>query len=208
MSPKSAILTLNGSWQDEKILRCLIQKGYFHLCADGAYDLLQGMDITPDAVIGDMDSIKKLPDNCRVIPMPNQEQNDSEKALEWLIQEGYSTVHIHGFRGDRLDHELVNLNLFLRVSSHLDIFAYEGGQLARILRPGVYTFRGCKGDLLSLIPLSPVEDIHLEGTEYTLESETLFPGSRGLSNHFVMSEVFLSFIQGILVAVIPYKDNI
>jgi thiamine pyrophosphokinase len=208
MSSKPAILTLNGLWQDEEILRSLIQKGYFHLCTDGAYDLLKKMDITPDAVIGDMDSIKKLPDNCRVIPIPNQERNDSEKALEWLIQEGYSTVHIHGFRGDRLDHELVNLSLFLRVSSHLEIFAYEGGQLARILRPGVYTFRGHKGALLSLIPLSPVEDLHLEGTEYTLESETLFPGSRGLSNHFVMSEVFLSFTRGILVAVIPYKYNI
>jgi thiamine pyrophosphokinase len=72
----------------------------------------------------------------------------------------------------------------------------------------VYTFRGHKGALLSLIPLSTVENIHLEGTEYTLESETLFPGSRGLSNHFVMEEVFLSFTHGILIVVIPYKYNI
>lgn len=147
MPSKTAILTLNGSNHDADILHSLIKKGFFHLCTDGAYDILKQMGITPDAVIGDMDSVEHMPTNCRLISMPNQERNDSEKALEWLIQKGYSTVHINGFRGGRLDHELVNLSLFLHVSSRLEIYTYEGGQMARILQPGQYTFRGQKGDL-------------------------------------------------------------
>jgi thiamine pyrophosphokinase len=208
MSSKTAILTLNGGLQDLGVLHLLAEKNYYHLCTDGAYDILKKEDITPHAVIGDMDSIKHKPENCLLISTPDQERNDFEKALEWLIQEGYSTVHIHGFRGGRLDHELVNFSLLYHYSTRLDIFLYDGLQLARILRDGEYLFRGKKGDIISLIPLSPIENARLKGTKYPLESVNLMPGSRGLSNRFVEPEVSLRFSRGLMVVVIPYEYNI
>ncbi len=208
MSPKTAILTLNGVHHDVGVLHRLVEKNYYHICTDGAYDILKKEGITPDAVIGDMDSIKQKPENCLLISTPDQERNDFEKALQWLIEEKYSTVHITGFRGGRLDHELVNFSLLYYYSTRLDIFVYDGSQLARILRGGEYLLRGKKGDILSIIPLSPIENARLKGTEYPLESVNLMPGSRGLSNRFVEPEVSLRFSRGSMVVVIPYEYNI
>jgi thiamine pyrophosphokinase len=208
MSRKTAILTLNGAHKDVGMLHRLVEKKYYHLCTDGAYDILKNEGITPDAVIGDMDSIEQKPENCRLISTPDQERNDFEKALQWLIDENYSTVHITGFRGGRLDHELVNFSLLYHYSTCLDIFAYEGSQLARILHSGEYSLRGKRGDIISLIPLSPIENVRLKGTEYPLECVNLMPGSRGLSNHFVEPDVSLRFSRGLMVVVIPYEHNI
>ncbi|MDD3807925.1 MAG: thiamine diphosphokinase [Candidatus Marinimicrobia bacterium] len=208
MSHKSAILTLNGPLEDVHIIQRLIEKGYFHLCTDGAYDTLKKENITPHAIIGDMDSILTKPNDCQLIFIPDQEQNDFEKALQWLIHENYSDVHISGFPGGRLDHELVNFTLLYYYSRQIEIYAYEGNQLAHIVKAGNYTFKGQKGDIISLIALTAAENVSLQGAQYRLESVTLMPGSRGLSNQFLEETVSLTFSKGKIIVVVPYEHNI
>lgn len=208
MLHKTAMLTLNGKIPDYHLLHRLADRGTYHLCTDGAYHTLKKAGITPDAVIGDMDSVGKEPEDCQVIREQDQNRNDFEKALQWLLQEGFTHVHISGFPGGRLDHELVNFTLLYCYSNKLNLYAYEGGQVARILRSGRYTFSGKKGDIFSLIALSPVKKLTLKGADYPLESVELQPGSRGLSNHFSEPEVRLFFSEGRLIVITPYESII
>ena len=201
MSHKTALLTLNGNCPDFSLMDSLRKESSFHLCTDGAYNGLKKIGIIPDAVIGDMDSINGKTEDSRIILNSDQQTNDFEKALNWLIEQKFTTVFLTGVSGGRLDHEMVNISIFTAYSDKLDLQLYDGNQLARIVNPGTHYFRGNPGQIISLLALETSENVTLTGTRYSLNDETLLPGSRGLSNRFENKRAALSFSRGKIIVI-------
>jgi len=205
MLHKTAVLTLNGNCPEISLLLSLREKSSFHLCTDGAYDRLKKIGIIPDAIIGDMDSLKGKVTDIRSIENPDQMTSDFEKALIWLIEEKYTKIYLTGLSGGRLDHQMVNLTLFTKYSEKLELLIYDDNQAAQILNPGTFSFNGKPGQIISLLSVIKSEGVTLTGTEYLLNGETLSPGSRGLSNRFVKSTVHLSFSSGKIIVITQLK---
>jgi len=84
------------------------------IAADGGADRLLKHNITPDFVIGDLDSISdksatKLEE--WLVSNKNIQKTDLEKAVDYAIDKGATDIQIVGWSGGRIDHTLAALGL-------------------------------------------------------------------------------------------------
>ena len=84
------------------------------MCCDGGADAYIERGGTPDAIVGDGDSLSE--ENRRrfasLIPhSPDKESNDQTTAVEYLTSLGYTNIAIVAATGKREDHTLGNIAL-------------------------------------------------------------------------------------------------
>ncbi len=194
-----AILVLNGDIVDKKIIKQLIIDNDVIIATDGSYDKLVNLNIVPNFVIGDFDSIKSIPQNVEIIKGENQNNSDFEKALLWLINNEYSDISIVGISGGRIDHLLINFALFYKYSNKLKIKIYTNNEILEILTPGKYSIYGKKNDLFSIIALPEAKNIVIKNAKYPINEKYFEIGSRGLSNEFLAEKINISFTSGLIV---------
>jgi len=161
------------------------------ICCDGGARHLALAGITPDVLIGDMDSVRH-PDLAAyqrrgviIIKHPAEKDfTDTALALEYALDLRPGAIDIWGAGGGRMDHTLANLFLLIK--------GKEAGVETRLIDEyceafvpvGEITFTEADGCLVSLIALSPgVDGVTLKGFLYPLVEETLsMSESRGISN--------------------------
>lgn len=179
----TALIVGNGD-VSEKIKPLLPENAYV-ICADGGFRHMDKLGLTPDIIIGDMDSVKADLHGEKTIVYPvRKDFTDSEIAVNYAIDNGFSDLVLIGFTGTRTDHTLTNLFLLKGIS--------ERGARAEIIdEHNIIRYaekeniiRGKKGDIVSIIPIGgDVSGITTEGLDYPLFSETLeFGKGRGVSN--------------------------
>jgi len=170
---------------------------------DGAYDKLLAMQISPDIVIGDWDSLHSLEAtmHTKFIKDDNQENTDLEKAIDYLLSKGRTDINIVWSTGKRLDHTLNNLATLAKYPE-AKIVVYDNHSKAFIL-PKTYVKFYDKGTPLSLIPLHTATGISTENLKYNLKKEALEFGKRsGNSNEAATSgKVTISYSEGLLLLI-------
>lgn len=175
------------------------------IAADHGFDHAKALGLSPDILIGDMDSIRQKEVACEVLTYPTEkDETDSELALLYAIQKGCSDLVLLGMTGARLDHSLANLLLLKTCIKHhvQAVFLTPGNECYLICRSIKVT--GKKGDLLSLIPLTDCEGVATSGLRYTLRGECLTAGtSRGVSNQLEEKEAFIRLQSGYLYVIKP-----
>ncbi len=202
----TALIVGNGE-VSEKIKPLLPENAYV-ICADGGFRHMDKLGLTPDIVIGDMDSVKADLHGEKTIVYPvRKDFTDSEIAVNYAIDNGFSDLVLIGFTGTRTDHTLTNLFLLKGIS--------ERGARAEIIdEHNVIRYaekeniiRGKKGDIVSIIPIGgDVSGITTEGLDYPLFSETLeFGKGRGVSNVMTGDECRITVKNGSAL-IIKSKD--
>ena len=202
----TALIVGNGE-VSEKIKPLLPENAYV-ICADGGFRHMDKLGLTPDIVIGDMDSVKADLHGEKTIVYPvRKDFTDSEIAVNYAIDNGFSDLVLIGFTGTRTDHTLTNLFLLKGIS--------ERGARAKIIdEHNVIRYaekeniiRGKKGDIVSIIPIGgDVSGITTEGLDYPLFSETLeFGKGRGVSNVMTGDECRITVKNGSAL-IIKSKD--
>lgn len=158
----------------------------FFAATDGAASLALKYGITPDVVIGDMDSFVPPPGyDALIVKETDQETNDLEKALHYVHGRGIKEAVVLGATGMRLDQTLKNLSVYKQFMPKFHHLTFEDDYLQTTLLPGSYTGRAEKeGTTISLFPLSgKVTNITTTGLKYSLKNEDLENGVRdGSSN--------------------------
>ncbi len=207
----NALLLVNGILTQPDIVKKRIQSVAFDriIGVDGGSRHAPALGVSPDTIIGDMDSLADSDKNsrpgCRIITYPAQKNaTDLELALIYAVEQGADFIVMACAAGGRLDMTLANVMLLAR--EHLKecrIEIWDGPWTAWLLRPPGELVNGNPGDTVSLIPLhGAASGITLAGFTYPLEDETLSPGeSRGLSNVINLSPACISFNEGLLLAV-------
>lgn len=202
----TALIVGNGE-VSEKIKPLLPENAYV-ICADGGFRHMDKLGLTPDIVIGDMGSVKADLHGEKTIVYPvRKDFTDSEIAVNYAIDNGFSDLVLIGFTGTRTDHTLTNLFLLKGIS--------ERGTRAEIIdEHNVIRYaekeniiRGKKGDIVSIIPIGgDVSGITTEGLDYPLFSETLeFGKGRGVSNVMTGDECRITVKNGSAL-IIKSKD--
>ena len=121
---KDTLLIANGNVPKSSFLMRYSRDFGHIVCCDGAVEKLIECGLSPDIVIGDMDSIsegaiEKLGDT--LVKVGDQNSNDLSKGLDWIERQGMKSVTILGADGLREDHELGNILMLLESTYNLEI---------------------------------------------------------------------------------------
>lgn len=112
-------LIANGAIEDYAALLPSIKAHEGLICVDGGLSHCHKMGLTPDMIMGDLDSIspellqlyEKVP--TRSFPC-NKDESDLELAIQSVYTPDLRKITVFGALGKRLDHTLSNLHLMRR----------------------------------------------------------------------------------------------
>lgn len=207
-----AVIFANGNISDSHAALMVIHKGDLLIAADGGAGHCQLLGLTPDYVIGDLDSIdpQHIEDlrakGVRFITYPrDKDQTDLELALGFATSKGAQEIHLLGLLGGRIDQTLANLLLLARDewrSARLSIS--DGPDSAYLLRSGEYlNIQGKPGDTISIIPLSStVIGITTHDLRWELNKSTLkFGSTLGISNEMLQPTAYIEIADGKLLVI-------
>ena len=197
-----ALLIGNGERVSARLLKTLAAQADYVLAADGGADTALACGVTPDNVIGDLDSVRartKQTLKDRILRVPTQENTDLEKALQWLIKKHVSHVTLVGFVGDRWDFSVGNLLALAKFARRLEIcVAGEKWRFFPLIRGAKFACK--KGKRVSIIPLKTCTGVTLNGLKYPLTNVRLTSGTtRTLSNQTTASRFEVYFTRGCLL---------
>lgn len=198
-----ALIICNGEAPSRKLLLPLLRSKPFILCADGGANKARSYGITPDCIIGDLDSItprtRHFFSSVPVIHIADQNSTDLEKGLEFLLSERCRSAQIVGAMGERPDHTMANFSILMKYHRRLSLQFLDELCTVEIIRKKI-RFSATIGQQISLVPMNKCIGIVTTGLKYPLRGETLQPGVReGSSNEAVKESVTISLTHGSLL---------
>ncbi len=210
MTDQTIHIFLNGETNSPETFFDFYEPGDSIIAVDGGLRYLQAINVKPDLLVGDLDSVddKHLKDmaneKVKIIKFsPHKDETDFELALNEASKFSYRKIRVYGGLGGRLDHTLVNLSVCAseRYIGVEIIFTEANQEVFFLIKK--HTIKGKTGDLVSLIPWGgDVTGINTKGLEYPLQQETLrFDGSRGISNIMMADIAEVVFESGRLLCV-------
>jgi thiamine pyrophosphokinase len=170
---------------------------------DGAFHYLQALNIKPDLIMGDFDSIEQLPTNIQHIHTPDQNFTDFEKALKIIIEQGYKSVDVFAANGLEQDHFLGNMTTALKYKKQLNLTFYDDRQKYYFLKKQT-KIEGVKDKIISLFPFPKARNVSSTGLKYPLFNDTLNMKKNkiGTRNLATEDEICIHFSKGNLLVFI------
>jgi len=167
------------------------------VAADGGALGARALGLEPSLVVGDGDSLGQdglallRRAGIRIDLSPaDKDESDTELAIRACLTRGAAAITVVGGFGGRLDHALANIWLLaLPGLAGCDASLLDETTRVTLIRadpsetPVRRLLPGRAGDIVSLVPLGPVDGVTTESLRYPLRDERLLVGpSRGLSN--------------------------
>ena len=185
----SCLIVCNGElrkWLLDKFLDASLSLSI--VACDGSSDFLYKYKITPDYIIGDLDSIQRSTlayfkrKKVSIKKIPNQNLTDFEKAIRFAISKKFKNIFVTGFSGKRLDHTISSISVLKKYCKKAHIKIYDDIFESFYVNKSV-GFDYKKGATVSLFALPKATGIKTEGLKWKLNRETLELGVReGVSN--------------------------
>jgi thiamine pyrophosphokinase len=184
------------------------------VAADGGSSLAAQLGLTPDLIIGDLDSsdpslIEHLEsEGVQAVRYEHRTKVETDTELAALAALGWKpeTIYLLGATGGRLDHTLANALLLTHPRlAGVDVRLIEGRQEAFLAKRGRWNdLPGGAGDTVSLLPIGgTTHGVRTENLEYPLNGEDLLEGrGRGVSNVILQSGARLWLDEGKLLIVV------
>lgn len=197
----SAVIALNSTMPSREEFESLA--GIPIIAADGACLRLEAIGISPDFIVGDLDSLRqsgRYDDfiNSEMLEMPDQETNDFEKSLNFAISKGWHSVLVVGFHGGELDHTLNNISVLKKYANRMEICLYEHKRYS-IYTEVSFALKSAPGEIISLVPM-PIATVTTGGLEWPLRNERLELGVReGARNRAISAEISVEIHSGALL---------
>ncbi|KAB2838644.1 MAG: thiamine diphosphokinase [Melioribacteraceae bacterium] len=199
---KKALILANGLHPKKSVIQYLQNNGYKTLvCADGGANSAFKLGITPDFIIGDLDSInptvkKFYESKSKIIKYKRQNDTDVEKCLKVLIKKKYDEVILLGATGDRLDHSYCNLGIVLKFFNEIKINILHQKSFLKCFS-GKVVFNTIKDEIISLYGIDGKTKIKSNGLKYPLENISLpFGVKESTSNVAIGGKVELKITGG------------
>ena len=197
-----AVIFANGKLENQELVTSLLRSDDYLIAADGGAAHCKVLNINPDVVIGDMDSISSRlveelqSSGTRFLTYPqDKDKTDLELALTFSQKIGADKLLLIGILGGRLDMSLANLLLLTKNEwSNAEITVIQRNDVAYLINNSdPFSLEGKTGDKVSLIPLSEkVEVVYTRGLRWKLHDDELsFGDTRGVSNELIaeMAEI-------------------
>lgn len=199
----NALILANGLPPSKALARRAKRQADLIVCADGGANHAHRLGLRPDAIVGDLDSIRasarkrfaKVP----TVRLRSQYSTDLEKAIRYCLRRGARSVTVLGATGGRIDHAAGNLGCFKKFGRRCGLsFVDDDGELLMVGRQ--ITLASRTGDLVSLMPLGRCTGVTTRHLLYRLTNGALELGVReGTSNRATGATVTVSVRSGTLL---------
>lgn len=202
---KKALLFLNG--EVPTIIPIVENYGKI-FCTDGAFHYLEKLNIQPDVIAGDFDSVNPndFPETIEIIQTPDQNDTDFAKTLAIIISKGFDAVDVFGASGQQQDHFIGNLNAAFRFKNQIKITFYDNYS-TYFFADKKTTLTGYYNQTISLLPFPECKNIVTKGLKYPLYKEDLNLLSRiGTRNKADDDSIEIEFSEGDLIIFIINPD--
>jgi len=188
-----ALIIANGECCSMDLLGQMLEWSPTVIVLDGAVHRFEPLGIKMDVLLGDFDvninleEIEQRQQPIKVIHTPDQNATDLEKAILWLIEEGYPSANIAWATGLRADHTVNNMMSLFKYQEQIDLVMIDDHSRIFSL-PKTYKKWYPKGTRISLIPFGLVQGISCKGLKYMLSNEDLESGVRSGSSNEVVED--------------------
>ncbi|MBP3673374.1 MAG: thiamine diphosphokinase [Oscillospiraceae bacterium] len=187
-----------------------IEPDDFVLAADGGVRHLEKLNIVPDGILGDFDSLGYVPTGAQVFPV-EKDDTDAMLAVRKGLELGYREFLLYGsLDGPRLDHTIANFQTLQYLADH-GAKGYLVGldYIITVIKNECISFPKDAGGIFSLFCLGPdARGVTETGLQYTLDDAVLTSGfPLGVSNHFIGECAQITVKDGSLLAIWDRKNG-
>ena len=179
---KNVSVILNGQMPtDDTIINQITNSDYI-IAVDGSANKLFDLEIIPDVIIGDLDSLQNINNkNIELVKTPDQNKTDFRKTLEWCIEKNILNISIFGISGESEDHFLGN---YYTLSDFGEKISWKAFTDFSVISPcmGNKKFESFKGQKVSLFCMKGSSTVNSENLEYPLQSYHLKPSDDAVRN--------------------------
>ena len=174
------------------------------IAADGGYDNLISLGITPSIIIGDLDSVRaQLPQNVELI-RHKVEKDETDAHLAYLegAKRGYTEFELYGGAGGREDHTFANYSLLLYAKNEgNNIKLVSENMDVCVIKDEKREFSGREGATFSAFAIGgAARGVTIDGLYYSAWDATLLPEfPLAVSNHFIGTVATVEVRQGALL---------
>lgn len=184
---------------------CLPLQGDYVIAADGGYKALIARGVKPDIVMGDFDSLGKIPDreNIEVHPI-EKDETDMAIAVSYGFSIGCNAFILNGGCGGRIDHTLANIQLLISIAKRggKGYLPGNGFVITAVSNAEIRFPKGARG-IVSVFCMDGIAfGVTERGFKYELTNAALYSDNAlGVSNEILSDDAFISVHNGCLVIV-------
>jgi len=171
----NTIILADGSFPEHEIPLGYLKNAERIICCDGSAENLLKAGIIPEAIVGDMDTLKKgiaRRFSDRVYRDKSQETNDLTKAVKWCVKRGFTEIIILGATGKREDHTIGNISLLAEYAKDANVVMVTD---TGILRPFLESCNvlSYPGQQVSIFSIDPGNEITSKGLKFPLKNRKI-----------------------------------
>ncbi len=168
------------------------------IAVDGGYEYCKLLEIDPDYILGDFDSIsekeaegvaeiaKKQEDKVIILPV-EKDDTDMLAAIKLGLSEGYRKFSIYGGMGGRIEHTIANIQCLLYLKEHNAVgYLMDGTGMILVAKEEEISFQESLEGYMSLFSMGDQATVSIENMKYLLKEQEVtnsFP--IGISNEFI-----------------------
>ena len=205
MANKTVFLIANGQCDLSQEQLAEIHSSNYLIAIDGGIKHCIALSCKPQIFVGDLDSASE--DHLKMFPgiiehrFPKEkDETDLELALKIALQFNPDKMRVFAALGNRIDHQLQNIQL---LSRYPGILVLESSTEKLLALPKEIILSVFPGQLLSLFPLNgSVHGITTKGLRWELQDSTLDKHFASISNICLGNEVVIRIGQGDLICIL------
>ena len=179
---KNVSVILNGQMPTDDTIIDQITNSDYIIAVDGSANKLFDLEIIPDVIIGDLDSLQNIKNkDIELVETPDQNKTDFRKTLEWCIEKNILNISIFGISGESEDHFLGN---YYTLSDFGEKISWKAFTDFSVISPcvGNKKFDSFKGQKVSLFCMKGSSTVNSKNLEYPLQSYPLKPSDDAVRN--------------------------
>ena len=206
MKNKIAIIA-NGTIKNKEFHRKSLKDFDIFICADGGANIAKEIQIIPDYIVGDLDSINNSvlhyfedANKTKIIKDDNLDKTDLELAIELAESLNPLDIAIFGAIGDRIDHTLANIYCLDKIKPEIKAEIIDEKNTIKLIKKDTKIL-GEKDDIISILPLSDVSKLNYIGLKWNVENLDTKSGWFGISNKMLEDKASINFKDGKILIV-------
>ena len=168
------------------------------IAVDGGYEYCKLLEIAPDYILGDFDSIgekeaenvaqiaKTEEDKVMILPV-EKDDTDMLVAIKLGLSKGYQNFRIYGGMGGRIEHTIANMQCLLYLKEQNAVgYLMDGTGMILVAKEEEISFQDSMEGYMSLFSMGDNAVVTIENMKYPLQEKEVtnsFP--IGISNEFI-----------------------